>query len=179
MLGLGLGLTLLVAQGAPRAATLTISATEIAAARRLTIAPQPLWRIGGDGDGPYAFTAVVGGTFTSDGGVAILEANPPEVRRFDRAGKHRGSFGRRGRGPGEFEAPQRLVPHTGDSLVVAQITRVSVFDRDGKHARTINTATAAGLAWVHRLLGDGSMLARSTPLPTAKVRPEGMAATPP
>ncbi|MEW5916035.1 MAG: hypothetical protein AB1762_06505, partial [Gemmatimonadota bacterium] len=173
MLGLGVVLAVLAVQGPPPQ-TAKIVAAQIDAAPHLTIAPLPVWRIGGDGDGPYSFTAAVGVPFTRDGGAAILEGNPPEVRLFDRAGKHRTSFGRRGRGPGEFEMPQRLVPHTGDSLVVAQIARVSVFDGQGKHARTMNTANASGLSWVHRLLRDGSMLARLTPIPTARQRPEGI-----
>jgi hypothetical protein len=162
------------AGGRQSAPVVTISASDLARAPRLTISSTPIWRIGGDGDGPYGFARIVGGTFMRDGVVGVLEANPPEVRVFSATGQHVLSFGRSGRGPGEFAQVQRLVPHAGDSLVVSQITRVSVFDNRGTHSRTINTATAAGLAIVIRMLGDGSMVARATAIPTARERPEGI-----
>ncbi|HEV8365403.1 MAG TPA: hypothetical protein VGQ52_17935 [Gemmatimonadaceae bacterium] len=159
----------LVVQASQPAPVVRISAAQIARAPRLTIAPEPVWRIGGQADGPYAFARIVGATFSRDGGIGVLESNPPQVRLYDSAGKHRSSFGRRGRGPGEFENLQRFTPHTGDSLVVSQAYRVSVFDRAGKHGRTISTATAqTQLALAYRMLWDGSMLAATRSMPTAQ-----------
>jgi hypothetical protein len=109
------------------------------------------------------------------GRVAVLEPKPPEVRVFDADGRHQFTFGRLGQGPGEFSQVQRLVPHAGDSLVVSQIARVSVFDQNGKHARTMSTADASiGLSIFYRMFADGSMLASSRPIPTPRDRPEGI-----
>ncbi|MGH7695090.1 MAG: hypothetical protein ACRENH_08915, partial [Gemmatimonadaceae bacterium] len=170
MIGFSLLGAALVVQASQPAPVVTISAAELARAPHLTIAREPVWRVGGDADGPYGFARMVGGTFKR-GGVAILESNPPEVRLYDNSGKHLSSFGRKGRGPGEFENLQRLVPHVGDSMVVAQINRVSVFDVTGRHGRTVSTANAANvLATPYRMLSDGSLLAATRPMPTPQDR---------
>ncbi len=166
MIGFSL-LSLLAVQASQPVPVVTISAAELARAHRLTIAREPVWPVGGEADGPYSFTFIVGGTFMRSGRVAVLEPKPPQVRLFDAGGKHQYTFGRLGLGPGEFSQVQRIVPHIGDSLVVSQIGRVSVFDGFGKHARTLATVnTDAGLALVYRMFPSGLMLASGVPMPT-------------
>jgi hypothetical protein len=167
MIGFSLLGAVLVVQATQPAPVVTISTAQIARAPHLTIGREPVWRIGGEAEGPYSFTFIVGATFMRGGGVAILEPRPPEVRVFDATGKHQFTFGRLGSGPGEFSQVQRLVPHAGDSLVISQVARVSVFDGSGKHARTMNTASASlGLSLVYRMFVGGSLLATMRPLPT-------------
>jgi hypothetical protein len=176
--GTWLWLTLLLAQTPQGTPVVNISAPELARAPHLTIAGAPVWRIGGEPDGPYGFARIVGGTFMREAQVAVLEGNPPGVRLYDNAGKHVLSFGRAGSGPGEFGQVQRLVPHVGDSLVVSQIFRVSVFDGRGKHARTLSTASAgAGRAMVYRMFPDGSLLAKSSPMLTPREMAHGVQRT--
>lgn len=174
MSALSLALALLLVQPTQGAPVVNIPAAELAQAPRLTIAGPPIWRIGGDPDGPYGFVRVVGGTFMRNGRLAVLEFNPPELRVFDGSGKHVLSFGRKGRGPGEFERVQRLLHHIGDSLVVLQAFRVSVFDALGKHARTFSTASgAAGLAMASRMFSDGTLLAGTRPMLTPQEQKHG------
>ena len=89
-------------QTAQPAPVVAISAADIAQAARLTIDPAAVWRIGGEAEGPYSFARIIGAVFMRNGNVALLESNPPEVRLYDQTGRHAKSFGRRGRGPGEF-----------------------------------------------------------------------------
>lgn len=170
MIGFSLLGALLVVQASQPVPVVTISAAEIARTPRLTIAREPVWRVGGEAEGPYSFVRIVGATFMRNGSVAVLEYTPPQVRIFDADGKHQFTFGRLGQGPGEFSQVQRLVPHTGDSLAISQVARVSLFDGAGKHARTVSTATGTTLSIASRILGDGSMLASARPMPTLQER---------
>jgi len=173
MIGFSVLGALLVAQASQPAHVVTISDAELARAPRLTIAREPVWRVGGEAEGPYSFTFIVGATFMRAGRLALLEVKPPQVHVFDAGGHHQLTFGRLGSGPGEFSMVQRLLPHVSDSIVVSQVGRVSVFDNLGKHGRTFETVNAgAGLALVHRMLPDGSMLATGTPMPTPELARE-------
>ncbi len=165
MIGFSL-LWLLAVQASQPAPVVTISAAELARAPRLTIARKPVWRVGGDGEGPFSFTRVISGTFTN-AGVAVLEHKPSEVRLFSAAGQHVLSFGRQGRGPGEFEEAGRLQIHGGDSLVVLQNSAVSVFDAGGNYARRVSAVnTAAGYTLMVRMLPNATLLAHRHAVPS-------------
>jgi len=102
MIGFSVLLTPLVVHASQPAPVVTISAAELARPPRLTMAREPVWRVGGEAEGPYSFTFIVGATFMQGGRVAVLEPKPPQVRVFDASGKHQFTFGRLGLGPGEF-----------------------------------------------------------------------------
>ena len=76
----------------------------------------PLWRPGEawelrerlrvgalDGDGADVFGNIVDVELGPDGALYVLDAHASEVRVFGSDGAHLRTFGRRGRGPGEFE----------------------------------------------------------------------------
>ncbi|MGQ0642098.1 MAG: hypothetical protein ACT4P6_15220 [Gemmatimonadaceae bacterium] len=92
---IGFAVVLALHQAVQPAPVVTISAAELAHAPRLTISLQPVWRIGGNSDGPYSFTRIVGAVFMRSGHVAVLESDPSAVRLYDAAGRHIKSFGRR------------------------------------------------------------------------------------
>lgn len=79
-------------------------------------------------------------TRLSNGNVVIADDNRGDItlRAFDSTGKHLRHFGRKGRGPGEFEDISALARCAGDSLFVFDYTlqRVVIFTPSGQLART-------------------------------------------
>jgi hypothetical protein len=77
-----------------------------------------------------------------DGRVLILDSDERRVRiaDFERGGM--GDFGRRGSGPGEYQAPVGLFSMPGDSTAIfdGPSGRVLMFAPDGKPADVINSA---------------------------------------
>jgi hypothetical protein len=83
-----------------------------------SIAAEPSLSIGTvQGEDAYQFFGVAGAHRFPDGRIAVVNAGSREVRVFDPDGVHLRSFGRRGEGPEEFEAPV-LVGEVGDTLLV-------------------------------------------------------------
>ena len=68
-----------------------------------------------------------------DGDWFVLDARAAQVHRLDSAGTLLGSFGRRGRGPGEFGALPAAVAAHGDSIVVTERTsnQVHLYSPEG------------------------------------------------
>lgn len=63
------------------------------------------------------------------GGFLVADAKESQVRRYDLSGRLLHTLGRRGGGPGEFEAPVAAVRLADGDLVVADLTgRITVFD---------------------------------------------------
>lgn len=71
-----------------------------------------------DEAGPYMFGSFGGIAMGGDGTIYVADNSTNEIRSFDQRGRHLGTFGRRGRGPGEFVNPIGLV-HDGDSTMFA------------------------------------------------------------
>lgn len=71
-----------------------------------------------DEAGPYMFGSIGGMAMGGDGTLYVSDNATNEIRIFDQGGRHLGTFGRRGRGPGEFVNPIGLV-HDGDSTLFA------------------------------------------------------------
>lgn len=86
-----------------------------------------------DGDEEYTFGSIGGIALASDGSVYVIDEQVPVVRRYDTAGSHLGSFGRRGGGPGEMKQP--------NGVAVLEDGRVIV--RDPGNAR-MNVYSPAG-----------------------------------
>lgn len=66
----------------------------------------------------------------------VLDGGGHRVTRFTRDFSERTGWGRRGRGPGEFEAP-RAVAVRGREIWVLDRSRVTVFDPEGRVLRTV------------------------------------------
>lgn len=71
-----------------------------------------------DEEGPYMFANIEQPILGPDGTIYIAEYGLGQIRAFDANGVHIGTFGRRGRGPGEFVNPLGLY-HDGDSTLFA------------------------------------------------------------
>lgn len=79
----------------------------------------PAWRVGAnpllrigvvDGDPAYQLSMVTGAVALRGGGVAVADGGSQQVRFFDAAGRHLGTRGGTGGGPGEFTGLAGLGP---------------------------------------------------------------------
>ena len=142
--------------------------------------PEPAFVIGGYRGAAAAVDDVahlvweVGGAAPlSDGRVAVLSKGEASVLVFETSGAMAASFGRIGRGPGEFSAPQHLQVLPGDTIVVwdYMFGRVSYFDPSGALLRersidlgavfaTTRTDNRQPPETVHLPLRDGSFLVK-------------------
>lgn len=90
------------------------------------------------GEGPCEFARIVSIVIASDGGVSAAEATTNSICVFDRSGRQMFRFGRGGAGPGEFNAIEKMIGLTGDSLLVFDhlLRRATVFTQNGRLHRT-------------------------------------------
>jgi hypothetical protein len=88
-------------------------------------------------DGSLGFLYTQAATRLPDGRIAVADAHDASVRLFDASGHHLRTIGRRGEGPGEFQAPTWIQRCATDSLYVwdAFQGRVTVLDDDGEYVR--------------------------------------------
>lgn len=71
-----------------------------------------------DEEGPYLFGMISDVAVGGDGTLYVADYSTGNIRAFDARGRHLTTFGRRGRGPGEFTNPLFLL-HDGDSTLYA------------------------------------------------------------
>lgn len=98
-----------------------------------------------DEEGPYLFGTIFGMALDSEGFLYVPEYPEGTIKVFDPAGRHRMTFGGRGRGPGEFINPVSLL-HDGDS---------TLFAAQGEFGITEMTAKGGRIA-LRRVFGVGS-----------------------
>lgn len=77
----------------------------------------------------------------------VLDAGERRIHRFDSAGTRTASWGRRGEGPGELEAPGGLTAGPGDSVWVYdwRLDRLTVFADRGGGFRTLSPSAEGAL----------------------------------
>ena len=114
-----------------------------------------------------------------DGRLVVANGGSHELLVFDEAGNYLTKWGQKGEGPGDFGGSHgadaygsRLFwtePWPGDSIAVCHGTfslgleLLSVFDLEGRHARTVNLARDASDARCRDVLRNGSILASRSP----------------
>ncbi|MGD8868966.1 MAG: hypothetical protein PVI01_15155 [Gemmatimonadales bacterium] len=98
---------------------------------------------------------VVNAVTLADGRIAVANSGSSEIRFFDSDGSYLYSSGRKGGGPGEFEALWTVWPLPGDSVITfdRDLRRMSVFGPAGAFARSFMFATLAGAAALPMPLG--------------------------
>lgn len=125
-----------------------------------TLAPAPVLRVG-DGARPgHELDRVFGGVLLPDGGIVIGNSGTGELRFFDRDGTLTRTAGRKGRGPGEFQAVSWLRPYRGDSLLAFDLflQRVSVWTSAGALARSFQLSGNRPAARAVGVFPDGGIL---------------------
>ncbi len=69
-------------------------------------------------------------TLLDDTTVAILDQTGQDIRLFSVKGRHLGTIGRKGEGPGEFRAPQAIVQSPSGDLLISDIRQnIQIFRR--------------------------------------------------
>lgn len=121
-------------------------------------------RIGSVEDPDLGFTTIVGAAVDAEGRVFVLDAQERRVRVFDGDGEPLRSFGREGRGPGEFQTPTDIGV-VGDTVWVADglTGRITLFDPTGTVLATytpgmVQLESPSGALLLYRpagLLSDG------------------------
>ena len=114
-------------------------APELDPAQFWVVEPEPEVVIGGDrtsratNDPAHLLWRVRGAALLSDRRVVVLSGGEPMVLVHDISGALTGSFGRRGRGPGEFSFPLHLQVLPGDTILVwdTMFGRIGHFDPSG------------------------------------------------
>jgi hypothetical protein len=93
----------------------------------------PTLRIGSETAGAAYMFTTIRQVVASDSEVFVLPAETPEIRVFGDDGRHRRTIGRRGAGPGEFDAVT-AIGLVGDTLwtLDANLRRVTRFRADGE-----------------------------------------------
>jgi hypothetical protein len=106
----------------------------------------PVLRIGAEEAGPYQFSFISTGLLLEEGRIAVVELSANEIRHFDADGRHLRSFGRRGRGPGEFQVISGLFRRSRDSLAAYdQIERrVTIFPLASGEPRVVRLQAVPG-----------------------------------
>lgn len=118
-----------------------------------SIASNPAIRIGAaDGPASQQLFRVRYPRRRSDGSIILLNAGNSEARIYDTNGDFIRLIGRAGSGPGEFRSPIRLWLGVDDTVFIADLDRLSVFDSAGSFIRS----HAFGLAFPEARLNDGS-----------------------
>lgn len=145
-----------------------------------TVDPEPEFVLGGlgaPGDSTHLIWSIIQAVPLSDGRIVMLTPEgDTKVLVFEPSGRLSASFGRTGRGPGEYQYPLRLQVLKGDTIVVwdYMFGPVYYFDPSGKllGERRIDlgaliAATRAGNQRpgesVHWPLPDGSFLIETVP----------------
>lgn len=87
-----------------------------------------------EGDEAYMFGSIAAVAVADDGTIYATDRQARELRVFNADGSHRGTWGRDGGGPGEFNNPDGGLAVLGDGRVVVRDpgnARMQVFDADG------------------------------------------------
>lgn len=100
-----------------------------------SVAALPRLVIGQDDTQPeYQFRSVRSGTLLEDGAVLVVDAGLAAVRLYRADGTFGMAYGRRGRGPGEFETPVNVIQGPAGSIHVwdGSLWRRTHFSADGE-----------------------------------------------
>lgn len=125
-----------------------------------TVADSPSVSIGGSAGDPVTdMSQIIGVLQLGDGRVAVANGSTPDVRFFDRSGVHLVTAGRRGSGPGEYQALAGLFPFGGDSMIAADLMtrRMTVVSPDGATGRSYTLGDKGGVEIVGGGTGTGSV----------------------
>jgi hypothetical protein len=117
------------------------------------------------GPAEFEFTFITDVQFLPGDRLAVVDVGAPYVPIFSVDGDHLATLGRRGNGPGEFQAPQFLTLDSVLSVVDGRLNRVVTYTLDGEHVATTNLPTLPGhLAMRITRLSTGQLIAVTAPV---------------
>lgn len=127
-----------------------------------TVGPDPVLSIGSfEGDSLYQLFRVQGAARLDDGRMVVVNAGSGEVRIYDGGGQFLMSHGRKGEGPGEFEAPALAGVLGSDTLVIVdtQLRRISLVQAGVGFLRSARLEDEIrGGAYPQGVFSDGTVL---------------------
>lgn len=87
----------------------------------------------------------------SSGNIYVMDSHDFKILKFDKNGNFLTAIGKKGQGPGEFEAPSNILIDNQDNMYVQDVMRMAlvVFDRNGKFIKNIKGTGI--LYWTSRL----------------------------
>ena len=103
------------------------------------IGPEPALSIGElEGEEAYMLQLASDAVKLTDGRIVVVNRGSLQLRVYDAVGTHLATWGGRGLGPGEFTDLHQVERLPGDSVIVWGWLpgTITVFDKDGKFART-------------------------------------------
>jgi hypothetical protein len=124
--------------------------------------------IGGEDAGPGMLQRVRLAVWDGPGNIIVGDGVTFELRRFDSAGRHIGTWGGQGDGPGEFRGIGAIWPVPPDSLRVWDfvLRRLTVLASSGEAAATTNFRSLQ-FAYTVQPLGPGRLLFGFLPMDTS------------
>jgi hypothetical protein len=95
--------------------------------------------VGNEEDENYMFYGFVKIAISSEEKILVLDGGNGRILKFDRDGNYIQTIGRKGQGPGEFEAPWAIYLDSKDQICVYDSKRrnIQVFDNDGNFKKVI------------------------------------------
>lgn len=127
-----------------------------------TVGPDPHLAIGSfEGDSLYQLFRVQGAARLEDGRLVVVNAGSGEVRVYGEGGDFLMSHGRKGEGPGEFEAPALAGVVGPDTLVIVdtQLRRISLVQAGVGFLRSARIEDEiGGGAYPQGVFSDGTVL---------------------
>jgi hypothetical protein len=108
-----------------------------------------------NGDEEPSVGMAVGTALLSGGRIALVDQYSLRLHVFDAAGKHLGSAGGKGEGPGQFQNVYGMASIGGDSLGIwdSQLRRLSIFTTEPKFVRVERIETEEDALVGRRLMG--------------------------
>ena len=104
----------------------------------------------------YMFIRLRGLAVDDQGSIITLDQRKPRVDVFGSDGRHVRSIGRRGQGPGEFQAPFFVALAPAGEMLVGEMGRLSFFDRAGLFLRSQDNSVGP-LAFIKYLDGGDAV----------------------
>jgi hypothetical protein len=128
-----------------------------------------------EGEDHYQFFRIINAVTLGDGRIVVANSGTNELRFFDSQGAFLFSSGRKGGGPGEFEALWTISALASDSVMAfdRRLRRMSVFAPDGTFARSFMFTSLAGGASLPMPLGltaDGNLVVSERAFGTGETR---------
>lgn len=118
----------------------------------------PMLVIGGLETDGYQLYGVEAAVRLSDGRIVVANGGTNQLLFFDAEGRCLATVGRKGSGPGEFQALEWVRRSAGDSLVVFDRAggRISLFDPQGRYMRSVTPSLPLSRGARYEILGSGA-----------------------
>ncbi len=99
---------------------------------------QKLWQIGSnEKESSYFFAFIADGITDEKGNLWVVDMKQGLVKKFDKNGEFKKSFGGRGNGPGELASPNSIFIKDDKVYIRELFGEIEVYDTSGKYIKTL------------------------------------------